>query len=475
MKPEASPTPSSLLGRLLLGAAILLLGLWLWIEWCQFPWSPWNDMRLAPAFMLAAGEPVYSAPGQGVIGTWMYGPVPLLLLQPATWMPDLVSAILTAGTLNIGITLAAIAFACARWPSPGATPRHRLAAFAVVIALWPESGWRFIQADNYAVALGLLACLLLFENRRHPWASWVAALAAAAAVGCKQTALGIPVAQVVWLAGAQGKRAGMEHVLRLIAAGAVLVIVTLHTFDAAGLWDTLVMIPGALPFTDEPRRRLFDLASLLAIHLVLPPLLFLALRHRPDLHGGRRLAWLLWACSLPLGFMSLFKTGGTLNSLQGFQLALPGLMLSVIAVAEYRPRFTWFPVALAGAILLIRIQDTGVPYSPRTAHIRDGIALARANPDRLWFPWHPLIGYYAEGRFYHAEDGLYVRLMAGRAVSWTQIRAHLPPRFEGIAEPARMSGWGISERILGEPLTEQQAGAWRIRKVVPPPGVVFDP
>jgi hypothetical protein len=467
MNREAARQPA----RLLKFASFLALGLaavWLWSQWCRFPWSAWNDVRLVPSFMLAAGEPVYSAPGAGVISTWMYGPVPVWLLLPATWMPDIESASLVAGAINIGLPLLAIAVALVKWPANETSLPARLLAAVLVLAVWPESSWRFLQSDNFAVALGLVASVLLLHPKRPAWSLWLAAFAATAAVGCKQTSLGLPVAHFIWLGLAHGRRDALEHTARLAACGGALVIATLACFDPAGLWDTLVRIPGALPLTDDAGGRLLSLSPLLAVHLGLPAALLFSLRKQPDLRGARRLAGLLWACSLPLGVVSILKIGGTLNSLQGLQLALPGLALATISALNRRS----VPVTLALAASLILawwIHDSGAPMRPRIQHLREGVALARAFPGELWFPWHPLVSYYAEGRFYHAEDGFYARLIAGRALDVTQIRTHLPAKFRGLAEPAGVNGWGISERVLGQPYEESFAGLWRLRLTRPEP------
>lgn len=457
----------SLATRAGLALPVVLAALWLWVEWCRFPWSAWNDVRLVPSFMFAAGEPVYSPPGSGVVSTWMYGPVPVWLMLPATWMPDVASASLCAGILNIGMQLLAILYACARWPAPGLPASGRVAAACLIIAVWPEAAWRFIQADNFAVALGLLSSTLLLRKDCSTTAAWLAAAAAAAAVGCKQTSLGIPLAQLVWVASCQGRRCAIEQMARLVACGALLCLASLLLFDAAGLWDTLVRLPGQIPFTDEIGRRLADLAPLLLVHLTVPPITFFMLRGQPDPHSSRRLAQLLWLSAMPLGLLSILKAGGTLNSLQGLQLALPGLALGLCATLSRVPRVLWTGMLAIGLIFMLRFQEAGVPLSPRVSHLREGVAIVRANPGQLWLPWHPLVSYYAEGRFYHAEDGFYARLLTGRAVDLGQVGTNLPSRFTAIAQPVGMNGWGISEKILNRPYEERIVGAWRLRVATP--------
>lgn len=466
--PAPSPARYPVAAMIACIAGLALASMWLWVQWCRFPWSSWNNVRLTPSFMLAAGEPVYTAPSSGVIGTWMYGPVPVWLLLPATWMQDLVSATLVAGALNILFQVAAIILVCAFWPSARRDPWVRLASCGLVFAVWPGAAWQFIQADNFAVALGLLSSLALLRSPRSPLASWMAAIAAAAALGCKQTSVGIPLAQLAWLASTHGPRAVLYHALRMIAAGAAIAVLALALFDPIGLWDTLVRVPGSLPWTDQPFTRATALATLLVVHLLVPAAIFLALRSENDPVCARGLALWLWLASLPLGLMSLMKVGGTINSLQGLQLALPALALSLCERFSARPRAFFFLPFLGASLLALRALETGVPAGPQTTHLRQGVALARAQPGVIWFPWHPLITYFSESRFYHAEDGLYVRLMAGRALDARQLYDHLPPRFSAVAETAGGTGWGVSERLLNHRYAEETVGLWRLRRTLPP-------
>ena len=62
-----------------LSCAVAAAALWLWVCLCLFPLSVWNDVRLAPAFALARGATLYAGENSGAVGTWIYGPLPLLL------------------------------------------------------------------------------------------------------------------------------------------------------------------------------------------------------------------------------------------------------------------------------------------------------------------------------------------------------------------------------------------------------------
>ena len=119
-----APLPPSRFHWVWTGLAVAIAVVWLWINFCRFPASSWNDIRLAPVFMAAAGESVYTLPGAGVITTWMYGPVPLWLWSPALLGSSALSAIMIADFVNIMITLVAIALTCS-----GDQPHHALTGF----------------------------------------------------------------------------------------------------------------------------------------------------------------------------------------------------------------------------------------------------------------------------------------------------------------------------------------------------------
>jgi hypothetical protein len=63
--------------------------------------------------------------------------------------------------------------------------------------------------------------------------------------------------------------------------------------------------------------------------------------------------------------------------------------------------------------------------------------LARAFPQQIYFPWHPLITWFSERRFYHTEDGLFVRSVGGLPLDPPKARLDLPPRWSLTAVP----GW----------------------------------
>ncbi len=445
-------------------AALAVAALWLWTNFCGFPWSAWNDLRLAPVFMAAHGVNPYAQAGAGIATTWLYGPVPLWLWWPATLAGDAVSAILAADALNLAYSLGAIAFACWRWPAAGASAAARGLALAMCIAAWPYSTFHYLQADNLAVAAGLVANTLLATRRPSSAArGWLIAVVTALALGSKQTALGLLAAQTAWLWSEHGRTAAFHHLARTLTVAAGLAVLAGAQFGFASLWLGAVRIPGALPWTSEPVARLAHLAPMLIVH-VGGPLLLLAFTAGRVLRSGHglRLPFFAWIASLALGLPSLMTVGGSTNSFHGFVLLLPPLAVAACAWAQTRR--TWVFAGVAGLVVaLIAARWTSQinrPLAPVVVAHQQAGQLCRLYPGQVWFPWHPTVTYFTDGRFYHAEDGLQVRRLTGHPLSAQQLKAGLPPhpRFVALLGP----DWGIAKSFTHAPNQEQRFGHWEL-------------
>ncbi len=449
-----------------LGLALVAVTAWLWTNLCGFPWSAWNDLRLAPVLMAANGVNPYALPDGGVATTWMYGPVPLWLWWPASLARDAVSAIMAAGVLNLTLTLAAIVFACWCWPVAGASRSARLTAIATCIALWPHATFHFLQADNPAVAFGLIAntALALTARRGRPStsANWLIALATALALGSKQTAVAMLAAQVIWLWSEQGRFAAVHHLVRTLAVASALAIVACAQFEFAGLWLGAFRIPAELPWTTEIDKRLLHLAPVLLLHIG-GPLLLLAfssarvLRPRHDL----RLPFLAWIASLAPGLPAMMTVGGSTNSFHGFLLLLPPLAVAACVFAQHRRGGL---VAMAGAVIaLVAARWASAPNRPLTPAVialQQADQICRLYPHQVWFPWNPTVMFFAEGRFYHAEDGLHVRNLTGRPLTLPQFKGGLPADVHFVA--LRGPDWGLARTFTRGPSSAQHLGYWEL-------------
>lgn len=458
--------PGRFLRPVYIGIAVAAATGWLWICYCRFPGSPWNDIRLVPAFMAAAGEPVYTLPGQGILTTWMYGPVPLWLAWPVTFAPDAISAILSAGALNLGLTVLAITLTCWTWPAPQGGRAERWLALAASIAIWPEPAFRFLQADNPAVALGLISNLLLIiggKSDRYAWRLWLAAAATAAALGCKQTSLGLPVAQILWLGFARGRPLALTYFFRGLVASLLLAAAGIFQFGFRALWFGLVSIPAALPLTETMEIRLRENFPHLILQIVLPLAAVWLMRRAAFREvGPLGLPVLSWLFSLPAGLFGLMSSGGSHNSLQGLQLVAPALLVLLCRHFQLGlgRRLPLAAVAITLVVLMRILAADDTPMRPDTANLRTAAAIQAELPGQVWLPWNPLVSYYAERRFYHAEDGIAVRFITGHPVSITQARAGLPPRFHAIALPSPHMQSGPAAKLAREPRSTYRLGNW---------------
>ena len=449
----------------------VLLAVWLWSRICRFPSIPWNDMRLAPTIALSQGWPVYPTATDGTIGTWMYGPLPLLFFWPASWATSAAGALTIAAWLNVALTIVPLALVCFTWPAADGrsrSPVGRTSAFLLCLALWPELHYSVLFSDNLAVACGLLGNLLLVRARTSR-ELWLAAIAATAAVACKQIALGIPLAQVVWLGCTAGRASALRHVLRCIVAGAVIGGGAIASFGWQGLWFTLVETPSGIGWAPAPWQRLTMVAPELALELGLPAIAMILFRRafaKPNL----LLPALAWLCALPLGIAGMMKLGGWTNSIHSFVLWLPAV-LTVFFAAQSNARRLW-AACLAAAVIAAGVASSRVLHEPalhlrpQTADYRQAAEFAAQNRGAIWFPVHPLVTLYSESRYYHDEDGLYVRFSARKPLSEKQAADHLPAALRVMAFRNDWTDWGIARRMLPPNSREEVIGNWTLRSGV---------
>jgi hypothetical protein len=446
--------------------AIAIAVAWLWTCWCLFPVRGWNDVRLAPVFGLKLGLPIYAGRG-GPASTWMYGPLPLVLLSPATWAANAGQALQIAGGINLVILLGAIGLVCTFWPVPEAASRGvstRVMAVALTVIILPRSMWQFLQADNTAVAFGLLSSLVLVLTRT-PQGRWGAALLAAGGLLCKQTSVGVPFAQVIWLAGIEGRSAARDHVLRLLATGGGWAIALLLWQDPEATWFHLIAIPAALPWTGEPWRLLWNFAPFLALQIGLPVIVWFWLR-REHFHRSLALPMLAWLCAWLPGLAGLLKIGGSINNLQSFPLWLPPAL--VVAGFALGTKIGARQTRLAAATLVLCVFTWRIALAPATPWwpslqlYREAADLAEARPGQIWYPWHPLVTIFSEHRLYHVEDGLYVRILSGKPPTVDEMKRFLPARLSVIALPRNAQDFGVARSLRPKGGREEDSGLWTL-------------
>jgi hypothetical protein len=174
---------------------------------------------------------------------------------------------------------------------------------------------------------------------------------------------------------------------------------------------------------------------------------------------------LAWLCALPAGLAGILTLGGTLNSLQSLLYLLPAVVVSVPSALVKRvpTAARWLPIGTASVVVVIiaaRVAlDAGRPFKPVVAHIQQGELIAQQFKGKVWFPWNPLLTIYSENRFYHVEDGLYVRFLTGNALDYAHARAHLPDSWQITALPSGGSDWGLALN-LHRPADQTAISGW---------------
>lgn len=438
---------------------------WLWRCLCLFPAHGWNEIRLAPSFMWAHGVSPYPVLAGGPATSWIYGPLPLALHLPATLASDAAGALLIAGIINLAVTLLAIVAVCGWWPTPREphTRWGRLIAGVACVALWPVASLEFLQADNAAVAIGLLA-LLCLQTSDSQKARWLAASGCAAAIACKQTLLALAFTQCLYLAVRGDIRAGIVHALRILVLTVMVFALAAAAFGVAGLKFNLFLLPARLPWAGSFTGRVAEVWPQLLAQAGLPLLVLWRLGQRAW-HGDS--PWLLpalaWASAWPLDLFSLFKNGGSTNSFHGVLFLLPAAATLLVTPLATTLRWRTGLATLAVVVFALRLANTAPgTWRPLREHLRQGDFLARNLPGEIYFPWHPLVTFYAERRFDHIEDGLFMRYLADRPVAGATAAAYLPPRFHVVAFLHNEMDWGIARSLIPRDAKVSDVGLWTL-------------
>ncbi len=447
MRPDR---PSPRFANLMLFTAVIaVLGLRFWTSYCFFPFVEWNNVRLAPTFMLFFGSTPYPGLNCGPLTTWIYGPVPLLINLPAILASDTIGALLVAGTINLLLAIipTILVIATIVIPETKTSRLDRAWAILLCLAVWPSTSLQYIQSDNAAIAFGLVSNLLILRtSRSHQSPLVFAGVCAALAVWSKQTSLGIIPAQLLWLALTTGRATAFRYAGVCIFCGLTLGAVFVAWFGFDALWLNMVRIPGRLPFAEDLLARTHDFQLHILGYVLLPATGLIVARRAV---WRRDSPWLLpalaWVCLLPTALISIYRIGGATNSLNGFLYLLPlGALAVAVKLRHLTPRAsTAWMAALTLAILTQQLAHSPLlPLRPMTKPLIEAEALSRAFPGQVYFPWHPLVTYFCEHRFDHAEDGLTTHGEAEIELSPETIRRYLPPHWSITAIP----GWREREQ-----------------------------
>lgn len=448
----------------------------LWTAWCLFPCLAWNELRLAPAFALRQGINPYPPLGGGPVTTWIYGPVGILVDLPATCAASPEGALHLASLITILAVLAPLAvifFGSAELRARGAWAPWL--ALCLGVLLQSERNFMFQVADQSSIALGLLSGWCLARHPEPQTSSIVGAAALCAlAIFTKQLEVFLVPAHLVFLLMGGHRVAAVRYLAWLALFSLVALVICAPAFGLANLWLNVVVIPGRLPWADFV-ARLAARPWILTAQVALPSLglaLLWRIRRWPDGSpaSGRFFHWtvLAYFAMLPVGLAAFFKIGGDANSLHSWNYLLPGCLLAWLAT----DRGATIPAArLLGvttlALVVHGMEFAALPIRPLTRHFEEAAQLNSAFPHAIWFPQNPIITFYADGNFWHVEDGVRTRNYAGFAPRQADFRRYLPANLQAIAYPTGEDLW-LSMALLPEFSQKTVLPHWTLLTRPPP-------
>ncbi len=442
MNPPAATSPRfPLWERAAFAACAVVVAVAIWSALCAAPRYDWNGARLMPAFALAAGEKIYFPPDAGPALGWIYGPVMPVLLMPVAAMPTLTSAMIAAAAINAASLLAPLLLGVnAVAARAGLGRRERVwlllaTAGGALATPWIANALVFLAADNVVVGLALWSCLCLAEARGRTAPMWFAALLAALAVWTKQLAIGVPIAQLLWLAWSADRRAALRHAGRLLAAGAALAAVGVAIFGFDELRFNLWTVPSHHPLKGGFGFWLAQLGALTVAGLPWV-LAIVLLRVRGGTSGVAPLVATVALVMWPLGALGASKVGGGENSFHA---------IYYVAAAA------WLELAASGGALAQRIRQRAAPLAAVTAlagwlvvigqvgwrtepapQLEASCTLAAAHRGEILFPRNPLVTWWTERKIYHLEYGYFDQALAGHAPTAERLAAWLPERLRYV-------------------------------------------
>ena len=458
---------------LALVAAVFAAG-HLWFGWCVFPVSSWNEARLAPAFALRHGSPLYVPLDGGPLSTWIYGPVGPLVNLPATFAASVIGAIKTAGVINLLVLALPLAIVCLSaaevrrlgWPA-------KVCAVSVATLALPANALAYQVADHTAFALALLSCAILTRPANPTHATHaVAAALAVASLWAKQLAVFVPVAQVGFLAWHHGRASAWRHAGWVAAFGIGSLLLTTAWFGFGNLWLNLVAIPGRLPSVNLAAKAA-EMLPALAGYVALPLAAALGLRAAGAWPGRESATGRLLRCTfivavavLPIGLLALFKIGGAINVVHSwYYLLAPITVVTTAAAWRHRRAWGWLSAAIVALCLLRLPELRSLPAGPYTAHLAEAERLAAAGRGTIWFPYNPLVTFYSDGKLYHDEDGIMTRSLARFGLREVDPR-HLPAPLAGIAYDAQQPA-PLALRLFPAYTQRSVAGYWAVYRREP--------
>ena len=453
----------------------------------------WTSIRLAPAFALVQGLPLYSAPTTPPWVTVGYGPLYPLAYLPSTLAGSPGPAVAIGTFLAHAYILVPVGFLCAacarRLGEGGSSSRSDwgglLLFFALLVGVVPSLNYITTQVHVDAPALGLFLVaalgVLRAETDDNSGARWVviAGVCAGLSAACKINLAAATVGFAIWVLVSLGaKRALVLAFSALLAFCAVYALAVLRDGFAPVLLN--LTLPAKMPWhtfqekaaltlggtshdaVDKVRTFLTIISDYIRQYgaVALGLLLLLPWLRERSAGAGRMIKFFLFLAvpMLPASVVAVGKSGGDVNSraLVTLPLTLAALFAFAVLVRESHAvvRVTR-AVALLGATFAVALASgTGLLQVSlnRSSTLVEAYTTVANDRGRWYFPFDPLAHLLAEGKFRPSMDVIHSYAAANLPVHKEAFQSTLPERLEFVAMPPMFASWGINEmrRLMPE-------------------------
>jgi hypothetical protein len=477
----------------ILAAAAVVFSLSVWHSFHRNLDFAWTSIRLAPAFALVHGLPLYSAPDTPPWVTVGYGP-----LYPAAYLPSTLARspgpAVAIGTLlahaYILIPVGFLCVACTRRLEQEGSPSRLhwsglLLFFALLAGVVPSLNYITSQVHVDAPALGLFLfgawSVLRAEAEENGSFRWVAiaGVCAGLSAACKINLAVATLGFLIWVLLSLGVRRAL-----VLAFAALLAFCTVYALaalrDGAAPVLLNLTVPAKMPWhtfqergalgvggtshdvVDKVRTFLTILSDYLRDYGAVTVLLLLLLPWMKERSAQAarmiRLFLLLGLVMVPASVVAVGKSGGDVNSRALVALPLTLAALFAFAALVRQPsgvvRVTRF-VALLGATCAVAFScATGLLQSSlnRSSTLVEAYTTVSNDRGRWYFPFDPLAHLLAEGKFRPNMDVIHSYAVAGLPVKKEAFQSTLPDRLEYVAVPPLFASWGMDEmrRLMPE-------------------------
>ncbi|MFN2622314.1 MAG: hypothetical protein ABR611_05660 [Chthoniobacterales bacterium] len=493
------------------GIGILVLGISIWNAIERNLDFPWTSIRLAPAFALAHGIPLYSMPDHPPWVMVGYGPLYPVAYLPSVFAHHPRSAVAIATILAHVYVLApaGLIFSLLRKRETDGDVRPLpwvlfFVLFALVTHLAPSLAYvtAGVHADAPAIGFFLLACYAMLRAELAALdyqTRWLlgAGIAAGLSAACKINFAAVTIGLVIWTWRFFGwKRAALFFSASFFAMLAIYAMAAGRD-GLSPVWLNLTQ-PGKMPwftmseieplslsgsssheFSEKLRTFLTFSRDYLKVYgaiAVATILVTLVVRETSKTDRTARLVIFfvfLSVCLSPVSIASISKYGGDVNNRA--LVSLPLSLAAILALASLGQRSSRaglgaMVAALAAAIFIValplkeRMQKVSAGGSPILVEAYNVI---RADPGRWYYPYDPLAHFLVERKFRPNMDVIYSYAEAGFPVDKDAFHAALPKNLRYLAIPPSVGAWGVTEirRLLsdyGKPAPELSSTRHRV-------------